>query len=313
MRVGAVLLASAVLALSCGGGTQTADTFASPKASATSPRKASPSPTAAQLTGSYGLILSAGALMLIKPDGSLAASVDVAPASTQFCSPQHDGLVAPPPVSASNTEVYFRDGDTKIRKLVLPSSAVDVTTVPAGPNIISFFSVSPDDQQIAVLVVDVSSSTALTMKLYVEDLKGGGHHLDLYNAQTAKDDRGWTLWPMGWHAGSLVLAMVRACSFNSSVVTPSEWHVSNATNGTRLTAIRASGCTLSNWPSTAGVACLDGQGATTRYDWAGKGAAVAAPACRAPGSSRPVSRRRATASSSRREPAPADLARALAS
>jgi hypothetical protein len=215
--------------------------------------------------------------MLIKPDGSLAATVDVAPASTQFCSAQHDGLVAPPPVSASNTEVYFRDGDIKIKKVVLPGSAVDVTTVPAGPNVISFFSVSPDDQQIAVLVVDVASATALTMRLYVEDLKGGGHHVDLYNTQVPKDDRGFTLWPMGWHAGSLALAMVKACSFNPAGISPSEWHVSNATTGTRQTAIRASGCTLSSWPSAAGVACIDGQGVATRYDWAGKGVGVAAP------------------------------------
>jgi hypothetical protein len=274
MRRGAVLLATAVLTLSCGGESPpTAVHFPSPKASAA----ASPSPSSGPLTGSYGLILSAGTLMVIKPDGGVAASVDVAAASTQDCSSQHGRLVAPPPVSASNTEVYFRDGDTKIRKLVLPNQAVDVTTVPAGPNVISFFSVSPDDQQIAVLVEDVSSSTAITQRLYVEDLHGGGHHVDVYATQTPKDDRGITLWPMGWHAGALVLAVVRACTFTASGIPPSEWHVSSATNATRLATVHANNCTLSNWPSAAGVACMDGQGVTTRYDWAGKSVAVSAP------------------------------------
>jgi hypothetical protein len=274
MRPGAVLLATALLTLSCGGSTPSAVHSPSPKPSASAVTSSEPSP--APLTGPYGLILSAGTLMLIKPDGGVAGALDVAPASTQYCSPQRDTLVAPPPVSASSAEVYFRDGDTKIRKVVLPNRAVDVTTVPSGPNIVSFFSVSPDDQQIAVLVVDVSSSTALTMRLYVEDLNGGGHHVDIYSTQTAKDDRAFTLWPMGWHAGTLVLAKVPGCTFTSAAP-PSEWHVSRATDGTQLANIKASNCTLSYWPSAAGVACIDPQGVTTRYDWAGKGASVAAP------------------------------------
>ena len=278
MRRRATLLTTALLLLSCGGsqpgGSQFASPSASPTRASTSP---SASPSAGPLSGVYGLMLSAGTLNLIKTDASMAASVPVATASAQFCSAQHDGLVAPPPVSASNDEVYFRDGDNKIRQVVPPDSAVDVTTVPGGPNLISFFSVSPDDQQIAVLVEDVASGTAISERLYVEDLHGGGHHVDIYTTLTPKDSRGTTLWPMGWHAGAIVLAVLPACTFQPMGITASEWHVSNATNANRIATIRANNCTLSFWPSAAGVGCMNAQGVTTLYDWAGKVLSVTGP------------------------------------
>jgi hypothetical protein len=276
MRRRATLVTTALLLVSCGGSSPSASHSPSPSSTTTA---ASPSatPSAGPLTGSFGLVLSAGTLNLIKTDASLAATVPVAPASAQSCSAQHDGIVAPPPVSASNDAVYFRDGDTKIRQVVPPGSAVDVTTVPGGPSIVSFFSVSPDDQQIAVLTEDVSSNTGISERLYVEDLHGGGHHVDIYTTQVPKDKRGTTLWPMGWHAGAIVLAVFPACTFEPAGLTPSEWHVSNATNATRIAAVRANNCTLSYWPSAAGVGCADAQGVTTLYDWAGKVLSVTGP------------------------------------
>ena len=102
---------------------------------------------------------------------------------------------------------------------------------------VSSFSVSPDDQKIAVLTEDVSSGTGISERLYVEDLHGGGHHLDIYTTQVPKDKRGTTLWPMGWHAGALVLAVFPVCTFEPAGLTPSDWHVSNATNATRRTML----------------------------------------------------------------------------
>ena len=277
MRRRATLLTTVLVLLSCGGSQPSASN--SPSASPTARASSSPSasPSAGPLTGAYGLILSAGTLQLIKPNATVAAEVPVANASAQFCSAQHDGLVAPPPVSASNDEVYFRDGDNKIRQVVPPGSAIDVTTVPGGPNIISFFSVSPDDQQIAVLVEDVSSGTAISERLYVEDLHGGAHHTDVYTTLTPKDTRGTTLWPMGWHAGAIVLAVFPVCTFEPAGLTPREWHVSSATNATRIATITASSCTLSMWPSAGGVGCIKASGVTTLYDWAGKVLSVTGP------------------------------------
>jgi hypothetical protein len=216
-------------------------------------------------------------LELVKPDATVSATVAITPSSVQFCSTAHDGVLAPPAVSASSDEVYFRDGDTKIREVVLPGSAADVTTVPGGPTTVSFFSVSPDDQKIAVLVEDLSGSTSIGLRLYVEDLHGGGHHSDIFTSSTPKSKAGSTLWPMGWHQGAIVLAVVPACTFEPAGLTPSEWHVANASSAARMATIRANACTLSYWPSAAGVGCADTNGVTTLYDWTGKVLSVTGP------------------------------------
>jgi hypothetical protein len=281
MRRGAALLTTALLALSCSS-SPPAISSGTPSPSASGSATASPSASPVStgggpLTGDYGLLLSAGTLELVKPDGSIGATVTVAVPSVQFCSAAHDGANVPPPVSASSDQVYFRDGDTKIRMVVPPSGATDVTTVPGGPTTISFFSVSPDDTRIAVVVEDLSSATTIKLKLYVEDLHGGGHHLNIFSSTQPKGKVGTTIWPMGWHQGSLILAIVTACSFEPAGLSPSEWHVSNPTTAVRLATIRQNNCVLSFWPSPAGVGCINPQGATTVYDWSGKATATTAP------------------------------------
>src|ERR1700693_317675 len=282
MRRGAILLSTSLLVISCGGGSsgsQSPNPFASPSAHATARVSSTPSssPSAGPLTGTYGLITSAGMLELVKPDATVAATVSIAPSSVQFCSASHDGAVQPPAVSASTDEVYFRDGDNKIREVVPPGSAADVTTVPGGPTTVSFFSVSPDDLRIAVLVEDLSGATSIGLRLYVEDLRGGGHHADIYTASTPKSSAGSTLWPMGWHQGGLVLAVAPACTFEPAGLAPSEWHLANAATAGRMATIRANSCTLSYWPSPAGVGCTDANGVSTLFDWTGKILSVTGP------------------------------------
>jgi hypothetical protein len=174
------------------------------------------------------------------------------------------------PVSATADKVFFRDGDTKIRYLTPAGQTGEATTVPGSSTTISFFSVSPDDRRIAVLVEDFSAATTIGLRLYVEDLNGGGHHANIYKTTTPKGPSATTLWPMGWHQGQLVLAKILACSNDPATVTPSEWHLADASNGSRVATIKES-CVLSNWPSAAGVACVDqGQFQATVYDWTGK-------------------------------------------
>jgi hypothetical protein len=281
MRRGAALATTALLTLSCGSPPPSITSGTpSPSASGSAAGSPSASPSSTSggtLTGPYGLLLSAGTLDLVKPDGSIGPTAAVAQASVQFCSAAHDGAVLPPPVSASSDQVYFRDGDTRIRMVVAPSGATDVTTVPGGPTSISSFSVSPDDTRIAVVVEDLSAATTIKLKLYVEDLRGHGHHLDIFSTTQPKAKLGTTIWPMGWHQGALVLAIVTACTFEPAVVTVLEWHVSSATTAVRIATIRQNNCTLSFWPSAAGVACINPQGATALFDWAGKVTAATRP------------------------------------
>jgi hypothetical protein len=179
----------------------------------------------------------------------------------------------PPPVSATNDHVYFRDGDTKIRMIVPPNGAADVATVPGGPTTISFFSVSPDNQRIAVMVEDLSGAS-ISLRLYVEDLRGGGHHADIFTTTTPKGKGGVTMWPMGWHEGLLVLALMIACTFEPVGLSPSEWHVIDASTAVRKAAIGTASCLPSYWPAASGVACVDRSKLTaTSYDWAGRATA----------------------------------------
>jgi hypothetical protein len=179
--------------------------------------------------------------------------------------------VIQPPVSASADKVYFRDGDTKIRFITPSGKTGDATTVPGSATLISFFSVSPDDQRIAVVVEDLSAASTISLRLYVEDLSGGGHHADIYSTTTPNGKTGTTLWPMGWHEGLLVLAQVTACTFEPAGLSPSEWHVSDAVTAARKVTIGGN-CILSYWPSPAGVACVDNGTnlQATAYDWSGK-------------------------------------------
>jgi hypothetical protein len=179
------------------------------------------------------------------------------------------GAWVQPPVSATNDQVYFRDGDTRIRMLEPPSNAVDVTTVPGNTNLVSSFSVSPDDQRIAVAVEDFSAASTIGIRLYVEDLRGGGHHSDIYTTTTPKGKGATTLFPMGWHQGRLILGVWAACTFEI-VPNPNAWHVVDSSTAVRQAAVGDTNCIPSAWPSPAGVACFALHTNQVRvYDWTG--------------------------------------------
>src|SRR2546429_204782 len=123
------------------------------------------------------------------------------------------------------------------------------TTVPAGTaSRRSMFAVSPDDQRIAVIVDDFNSTGAST-KLYVEDLDGGGNHLDLFSQTGAR-----TLWPVGWHGtNNLVVAVVASGTQGGGPFCcgPQELHVGdpqhqprvgNVTNGSMVPVAAQGDC-----------------------------------------------------------------------
>src|SRR6266446_6119073 len=259
--VGATLL----LAISCSpASTPTAAHTAVPSPSPRATASPSASPSALPRAATYGLLIVDSAtgrrLEMITPDGRVGASAPIGLPALQTCIP---GLRASlqPPVSATSDRIYYRDGDTKIRYLTPTGESGDATTVPGNTTTISFFSVSPDDTRIAVLVEDFAGAGTIALRLYVEDVTGGGHHLDIYKSTTPKSAFATTLWPMGWHNSQLVLAQVKGCTNDPNSFSPSEWHLASATTGTRTATIRVSGvlanCILSFWPSAHGVACVD--------------------------------------------------------
>lgn len=265
MRASLWLAAAALVTLSCG--TSAAGAVQSPTARASAVATPPPSPSPTGPLGTYGLLTSSGNLELVARDGTVHAQTAITPSSNASCA-QGMAAVLPPTVSATADKVFFRDGDTKIRFLTPGGQTGDATTVPGGPTTVSLFSVSPDDQRIAVLVEDLSDPNNIGLRMYVEDVNGGGHHVDIYTKSTPNGKSGITLWPMGWHQSQLVAAVMAACT-SEAVPPPSEWQVLDAGTGARVADIAANNCTLSAWPSAAGVACV-GSSQTTAYEWDGK-------------------------------------------
>ena len=219
---------------------------------------------------SYGLLVNDHSqLELITPSGCVAATAAMAPTTAHVC-PNGMGNVLPPPVSASNTRVYYRDGATTIKSVMPGDPPVDETTVPGLPTVISSFSVSPDDRRIAVVVENGTNPSLISLRIYVEDLHGAGHHADIYSTTIPSGKGGTTLWPMGWHGSDLVLAVIQACAFEP-LPGPIAWHVANSATAIRKASIGSANCVLSWWPSPSGVVCASG--ASPRhaviYDWTG--------------------------------------------
>lgn len=273
-----LLIAITALAVSCQSGPVAAPaTSQSPVALGSSSSPASSTPTSGpscQPASAYGLLIVAGTLQVVDTCAKVKTSAPLAAPSVQACSPGGVKANLEPPVSATADRVYYRDGDTKIRYLTPDGQSADVTTVPGSATSVSFFSVSPDDQRIAVLVEDLSPASTVNLRLYVEDVQGGGHHADIYSAAISKS-QGDTLWPMGWHGGQLVLAVIAACSDATGGVSPDEWHLVDPATGNRTVTINGicqaydtSGI-LSRWPSPAGVVCADFGFALTVENWSG--------------------------------------------
>jgi hypothetical protein len=104
-------------------------------------------------------------------------------------------------LSTSKTTLYYLDGDADIRFLRPSPFAKGIAThLTLGPKQVAAFSVSPDDLRIAVSVLDYTRYPVST-RIYVEDLNGGGNHVELFVSPTV------LAWPAGWHNGELVLAL----------------------------------------------------------------------------------------------------------
>ena len=201
---------------------------------------------------------------LVGVDGKVAASAQASDPAGVSCANAAAALVAPP-VSTSNTRAYFMDAQGVVRYLAPNGDTGRATTVPAGNGgRRSMFAVSPDDQRIAVIVADFNSSGAAT-RLYVEDLNGGGNHLDLFTETGA-----YTLWPTGWHGTSnLVVAKVPACTQGGGFGSggPQELHIVDPATANRKFTIGGNDCIVAGAPSPAGAACETTTGTAKVFDW----------------------------------------------
>src|ERR1700716_2643712 len=116
----------------------------------------------------------------------------------------HSSDAFPAALSHSYPRVCFPDGPTATRYLGRDGSTGLATTIPTPTaKTRAVFSVSPDDQRIAIAVFDWSHAGPMISTVSVRDLRGG---------QSVEVERAETLygWPVGWHGGNLVLARIPA-------------------------------------------------------------------------------------------------------
>jgi len=231
----------------------------SPAASAAAAAPTPSSPPA--VTSAYGVLVgslsgSSFTVSLIGTDGKVVASSEASTPPLVTCA-NAAGAPLPLPISTSNSRAYFMDAQGVVRFLAPSGNSGRATALPAGTSSRrAMFAVSPDDSRIAVIVNDYTASGAAT-RLYVEDLNGGGNHLDLFSESGAR-----TLWPIGWHgANNLVVAVVPSCTQGGGPFCcgVQELHVVDpATAARRFTLGGITSCPIVGSPSPAGVICWDG-------------------------------------------------------
>jgi hypothetical protein len=98
---------------------------------------------------------------LVGIDGTVVASAQASTPSAVRCG-NGAAAVVPPPVSTSNTRVYFMDGTGVVHFLAPNGDTGRATTVPFGQTRRSMFAVSPDDKRIAVIVADFTATGTST-------------------------------------------------------------------------------------------------------------------------------------------------------
>lgn len=236
----------------------------SPSASAGGP-SSSPQPTTSSapkpVVGAFGVLVTTitgggpYTVALVGTNGKVVASAESTSPAAVSC--PGAGAPAPLPVSTTNSRVYFLDAQGAVRYLAPGGESGRATSVPAGTGSKrSMFAVSPDDQRIAVIVNDYNNAGAST-RLYVEDLNGGGNHVDIYSESGMR-----TLWPIGWHGtNNLVVGVVPSCTQGGGPFCCGiqELHVVDpATASRRFTLGGVTTCPIVGPASPAGVICWDG-------------------------------------------------------
>lgn len=224
-------------------------------------------------TASYGVLVSPTTaamytVSLVGVDGKVAASAQATSPPAVTCGNTAEGLVSLP-VSASNSKLYFMDASGAIRTLT-PGGAVSSgpllrVAIPT-PSRRSMFAVSPDDSRVAIVTVDFTA-TGATTNLFMYQLSVGPPQNPIFN-----ESGSYTLWPIGWHAGNLVVAKVPACTQGGGPTCcgPLELHVVDPATAARRDTLGGPNCVIAGAPSPAGAVC-DNPTFTTAsgLDWTG--------------------------------------------
>ena len=158
-----------------------------------------------------------------------------------------------PMISVSNTRVYFPDGLTAVRYLARDGSTGVATSLPKPTaKTRAVFSVSPDDQRIAIAVFDWSNPGPMISTVTVQDLQGGGHSVEV-ELEAKPPLYGW---PVGWHAGNLVLARMPSLGGAPNPNAATAYQLINPSTLEALAYLGGMTCPVVGPLSRAGTACV---------------------------------------------------------
>jgi len=210
------------------------------------------------LTGAFAVLVTPVSadnytVSIVDVNGKVVGSAQASSPTAVTCA-DAAGAVVPLPVSTSDDRAYYMDSQGVVRFLTVQGETGRAATVPAGGGIRSMFAVSPDDRRIAV-ILNQYTSAGVALKLYVEDLNGGGNHLDIFSSSGATG-----LWPIGWHGtDKLVVPKMPACSQGGGPFCcgPIELHVVDPATALRRFTIGGPTCLIAGPPSAAGAVCED--------------------------------------------------------
>ena len=214
---------------------------------------------------------------LMASDGAVVASAEAAPAPyrQQFLMSW---------TSATRSKVYFLSG-TEVRFLAPDGTSGKVTQIALAAHQQAGIAVSPDDRRIAVAIFSYTPNGDQTvsnpptydgMRLYVEDIVGGGHHRDIFASTQVAE------FPIGWVSGKLVVAVSRPVCCQLLTINPygaTTYHVVDPDTGERLVALCANSTGPVGSVEAIGTGCWRNGTAPTfeRWDGASFPAPVAMP------------------------------------
>lgn len=189
---------------------------------------------------------------LVASDGTVAATaaVDLAPFR------MHTMMSW---TSASKTRLYYLNAGSEVRFLAPDGTKGTTTRIALGATEQAGFAVSPDDTRIAVAIFSYTLTpgppAAFTyngMRLYVEDLNGGGHHVDIFSSPTVAE------FPIGWTSGRLVLAVSEPGCCTKLPINPydaTSYHVADPATALRLASLCGVGGAPEGPVEPVGVMC----------------------------------------------------------
>ena len=182
--------------------------------------------------------------------------------ATQVDQPRSARRGVIPWTSMSSSRVFYLNSSSEVWFLAPDGSTGQITTIPVAADEQAGFAVSPDEQRIAVAIFKYPDATTYGgMRMYVEDLRGGGHHFDIFSSATAAE------FPIGWVGANLVVAVsVPSCCPNLALnpYIASEYHVVDPQTGRRLETICA-GAPPRGPVVAAGAMCLPPEGGAPSF------------------------------------------------